>query len=175
MKEQFDKRRSLARSYKEGDLVWLEGTNIVGNQVTKKLSPWRYGPFAIKEKIGQGAYRLKLPDGWIIHDVFNEALLTPHKKPSFKIQDKPTPPPPEIINEEEEYEVEEIRGHRQRGRGTQYLVHWKGYNNEEDTWIAESQLPHAQEAIDEYHKRFPEKNRIKRGAKNPRKTSKPSN
>lgn len=175
MKEQFNKRRSSAKEYKEGDLVWLEGTNIMGNQVTRKLSPRRYGPFAIKEKIGQGAYRLKLPDGWIIHDVFNEALLTPHEKPSFKIQDKPTPPPPEIINEEEEYEVEEIRGHRRRGRGTQYLVHWKGYNNEEDTWIAESQLPHAQEAINDYHKRFPEENRIKRGAKNPRKTSKSSN
>lgn len=112
MKEQFDKQQSLARSYREGDLVWLEGTNIVGNQVTKKLSPWRYGPFAIKEKIGQEAYQLKLPDGWIIHDVFNEALLTPHEKPSFKIQDKPTPLPPEIINEEEEYKVEEIHGHR---------------------------------------------------------------
>ncbi len=92
--------------------MWLEGTNIVGNQVTKKLSPRCYGPFTIKEKIGQGAYWLKLPDSWIIHDVFNEALLTPHEKSSFKVQDKPTLPPPEIINEEEEYEVEEIHGHR---------------------------------------------------------------
>lgn len=66
MKEQFDKRRSSAKGYKEGDLVWLEGTNIMGNQVTRKLSPRRYGPFAIKEKIGQGAYRLKLPDGWML-------------------------------------------------------------------------------------------------------------
>ena len=29
----------------------------------------------------------------------------------------------DIINEEEEYEVEEIRGHCKKGRGTQFLVH----------------------------------------------------
>jgi hypothetical protein len=97
--------------------------------------------------------------------VFNEALLSPHRKPHFRIQEKVAPPPPDIVNEEEEYEVEEVRGQRRRGRGTQYLVHWKGYSDEEDTWIAESQLPHAKEVIDDYLKRFPEKNPIKRGVK----------
>jgi len=41
-------------------------------------------------------------------------------------------PLPDIINEEEEYEVKEVRKHRKRGRGTQYLVHWKGYRDEHD-------------------------------------------
>jgi len=31
--------------------------------------------------------------------------------------------PPDIINKEEEYEVEEIRDHRKQGCGTQLLVH----------------------------------------------------
>ena len=39
-------------------------------------------------------------------------------------------PPLDIIDEEEEYEVEEIRKHWKKGWGTQYLVHWKGYGNE---------------------------------------------
>ncbi len=34
-------------------------------------------------------------------------------------------PLPTIINEEEEYEVEEVRKYRKQGRGMQYLVHWK--------------------------------------------------
>jgi len=39
---------------------------------------------------------------------------------------------PIIINEEEEYKVEEVRNHRKHGRETQYLVYWKEYGNEHD-------------------------------------------
>jgi len=58
--------------------------------------------------------------------------------------------PPAIINKEEEYKVEEVWKHRKRGREMQYLVHWKGYKNEHDQWIAESGLSHAKEAIEDY-------------------------
>ena len=55
-----------------------------------------------------------------------------------------------IINEEKEYEVEEVRKYRKRRRGTQYLVHWKGYRDEHDQWIAETGLPHTKKAIEDY-------------------------
>jgi len=58
-----------------------------------------------------------------------------------------------IINEEEKYEVEEVRKHRKHGRGTQYLVHLKGYGDKHDQWIAEMGLPHAKEAIEDYQAR----------------------
>ena len=32
-------------------------------------------------------------------------------------------PPLDIIDEEKEYEVEEIRKHQKKGRGTQFLIH----------------------------------------------------
>ena len=51
-------------------------------------------------------------------------------EPKFQGQHKDPVPPPVIINEEEEYEVEEVWKHRTRGQGMQYLVHWKGYGNE---------------------------------------------
>ena len=78
----------------------------------------RYGPFTIKEEIGQGAYRLELLEGWAIYNVFNKDLLTCCKKAEFASQHKNPPLLPDIINEEEEYEVEEIRGHHKKGRGT---------------------------------------------------------
>jgi len=63
-------------------------------------------------------------------------------------------PLPNIINEEEEYEVEEIRKHQKKGWGTQYLVHWKGYGNEHDQWIVKTGLPHTKEAIEDYWTRI---------------------
>ena len=71
-------------------------------------------------------------------------------EPKFKEQHEEPVPPPMIINEEEKYEIEEVRKHRKRGRGTQYLVHWKDYRDEHDQWIAETGLPHAREAIEDY-------------------------
>ena len=52
---------------------------------------------------------------------------------------------------QEEYEVDHIKRHRRvRGGKVRYLVHWKGYDNTEDTWEEEDNLEHAQEALQEY-------------------------
>jgi len=50
-------------------------------------------------------------------------LLTRCKKAEFASQHKNPAPPPDIVNKEEEYQVEEIREHRKKRRGTQFLVH----------------------------------------------------
>jgi len=62
--------------------------------------------------------------------MFNEDLLTQCKELQYKGQHVEPAPLPDIINEEEEYEVEEVRKHQKKGQRTQYLVHWKGYGNE---------------------------------------------
>jgi len=123
IKKQYDKRTRQSQGLKTGEQVWLEARNIQTNQPSKKLDQKRYGPFTIKKKIRQRTYRLKLPEEWAIHDVFNEDLLTCCKKAEFASQHKDPAPLPDIINEEEEYEVEEIRGHCKKRRDTQFLVH----------------------------------------------------
>ena len=90
----------------------------------------------------------------MIHNIFNEDLLTWYKETQYKGQHVKPAPPSDIINEEEEYEAEEIRKHWKKGRGTQYLVYWKGYGNEHDQWIAETGLPHAKEIIKNYWTRI---------------------
>ena len=50
-------------------------------------------------------------------------------KPKFKRQHEESAPLSTIINEEEEYKVEEVRKHRKCEKGTQYLVYWKRYGD----------------------------------------------
>ena len=86
----------------------------------------------------------------MIHNMFNKDLLTKCKELQFKEQHMEPAPPPIIINEEEEYKVEEVQKHRKWGKETQYLIHWKGYGDEHDQWIAESGLPYAKGVIEDY-------------------------
>ena len=90
----------------------------------------------------------------MIHNVFNEDLLTQCVELKLQGQHKDPAPPPMIINEEEEYEVEEVRKHRTRRQETQYLVHWKDYGDKHNQWIVESGLPHARQAIEDYWIRY---------------------
>ena len=97
---------------------------------------------------------MELPEEWMIHNIFNKDLLTRCVEPKFKGQHKEPVSPLIIINKEEEYKVEEVRKHRKRGRGTQYLIHWKGYGDEHNQWIVESGLPYAKDTIEDYWTRY---------------------
>jgi hypothetical protein len=139
------------KPFKEGDQVWLEGTHLRLPYETMKLAPRRYGPFKVAAKISDVAYKLELPDTWKIHDVFHASLLTPYKE-----TDKHGPnflePPPELINGEPEWEVEEILGDRTYRRKKQFLIRWKGYAPAHDSWTNESDI-NAPELLMDYKKR----------------------
>jgi RNase H-like domain found in reverse transcriptase/Integrase zinc binding domain/Chromo (CHRromatin Organisation MOdifier) domain len=134
-----------------GQLVWLEGKNLPLAHGTAKLAPRRHGPFKVIQIVSPIAVRLELPPQWNIHPVFHNSLLTPYTEtpshgPNF------TRPPPDLINGEEEYEVEQIRSHRTWGRSKtlQYLIKWKGYPESDNTWENADQT-HAPELIKLYH------------------------
>jgi len=88
--------------------VWLENKNIQLNRPSKKLDNKRYRLFKITKDIGSGAFQLELLEGWMIHNVFNKNLLTRYVEPKFQGQHEDLAPLPTIINEKEEYEVEEV-------------------------------------------------------------------
>jgi len=136
--------------YQEGDLVWLEGRHLRTNQPTAKLAPKRHGPFPIIQVMSPINYRLKLPTQWSIHDVFHIDLLTSYRETELHGSNY-SRPAPDLIDNEEEYEVEKILDSRQfsRGRKRQYLIKWKGYPDSDNEWVDHKDV-HAPEAIREF-------------------------
>src|SRR6266436_5032660 len=133
--QQITIRATKYKPFEEGQKVWLEATHLKTTHPTTKLSPRRYGPFEITKKLSHVVYQLCIPQQWKIHDVFHTALLTPYKEteehgPNYH------EPPPDVIEGEPEWEVEQIVGARRFGRSRQlqYRVRWTGYSDAHDTW-----------------------------------------
>ena len=93
--------------YKPGDQVWLEATHLKFPNQGTKLNPKHYGPFKILKEISPVAFKLDLPISWTIHPVFHASLLTPYIKTPAHSPNY-SHPPPDLINDEEQYEVEQI-------------------------------------------------------------------
>ena len=121
--------------------------------VNPKFAPKREGPFKITKVLSSTSYQLQIPGSWKIHPVFHASLLTPYKENDIHGPNFPEPPP-DLINEEEEYKIEWILKHRGPPKNCFYLIRWKGYTAEEDTWIQESDLEHAAEILDAYKARI---------------------
>jgi len=87
---------------------------------------------------------------WSIHDVFHINLLTPYQETKLHGSNY-SRPPPDLIDNEEEYEVEKILDSQQFGRGCkkQYLIKWKGYPDSDNEWVDHKDI-HTPDVIREF-------------------------
>lgn len=139
-----------APDYVIGDHVFLECADLRSDCPSQKLNFKKFGPFPISQKISDTAYRLALPDGWLIHNVFHVSCLVPAQDDTI-LGCRQEPPPPMQMEMGDEVEIERILWERRtRGGVTEFLVRWKGYNESEDEWLKEYNMPHMLEAIQEF-------------------------
>ncbi|KAF8711757.1 hypothetical protein RHS03_01652, partial [Rhizoctonia solani] len=149
-KERMVRDKGITPEYKVGEKVWLDGKNVELRTNSNKLDPKQLGPFEVLEKVSSHAYCLKLPETLKIHNVFYVGLLLKtHESPS---QPFPERPPPESIEGEEEFEVEQIIDSKQQRGKWFYLIKWKGYRPEDNSWEPEELLEHSQEEIQRFNK-----------------------
>ena len=132
-----------------GNKVLLNALNIaVKHNGSRKLMGKWLGPFPVSRQINPVAYELKLPPAMArVHPVFHVSLLKPYKAPGEGRKQKL--PPPVILEDGPEHEVEAVLAHRYVGKKLQYLIKFKGYDHGYDEWLPPSQL-HCDELLQEY-------------------------
>ena len=138
--------------YQKGDQVWLDGCNIKTYHPMAKLAAKHHGPFPIQRVLSPIDYQLTLPEQWKIHDMFHVNLLTPYREMEFHSPNY-NQPPPDLVGEEEQYEVEQLLDERIYGRWKkkQYLIKWKGYPDSDNQWLDAKDMENTQELIAEFH------------------------
>jgi len=155
MKKYADKKRSDIEEYKVGDLVMLSTKDLKYQMIrrrTEKLTERFIGPYKIKKIILSNVVELELPSTIKIHPVVNISRI---RRYVGQVEgQKKEQPAPVIIEGEEKWEVERILN-KQRVRGKdKYLVCWKGFTAESDTWEGRENLENTKEAIEEFKKEY---------------------
>jgi len=120
----------------------------------EKLTECFVGLYKVKGIILSNTIELKLPKSIKIHPVVNVSIVWLYK-PQVEGQKK-IPPKLVIIEGEEEFEVEKILNKRTIRGKKKFLVRWKGYMAEEDTWESRKNLENAKELVKEFEREYRE-------------------
>ena len=144
-----------ALEYQPGDKVYLDTSNISTTRPSKKLSHRWLGPFPVEQKVGNGAYRLHLPAAMKrVHPVFNVVKLTLALEDPIVGRHAPPPPLLEIVDGEEEWVVKEILDSKVINRKLCYLVKWKDFGVEHNSWEPWDNV-HAPDLVADFYRRHP--------------------
>jgi len=155
MKKYADKKRSNVEKYKVGDLVMLSTKDLKYQMVgrrTEKLTERFMGPYRIKKIVSSNAIELELPSTVKIHLVVNVSRI--HRYVGQVEGQRKEQPLPVIIKGEEEWEVKRILNKRRVRGKDKYLVRWKGFTAESDTWKGRENLENAKEAVEEFEREY---------------------
>jgi hypothetical protein len=142
MKKYADLHRT-PRSFDLGDMVYLKmmpqrETALGAGNPLKLASKW-YGPYKVIQLVGNRAYKLQLPEGTLLHDVFHVSQLKKHLGPNA-IPSKNLP----LVTPEGKvkYCPVALLQRRQVPRSAgeydvavpQWLIQWEGLTADEATW-----------------------------------------
>jgi len=155
MRKYTDRKRSDVDEYKVGDLVILSTKDLkyqmVGRRMEKLMERF-VGPYKVKKIILLNAIELELPSTIKIHPVVNVSRICKYvEQVEGQKKEQSTPV---IIEGEEEWEVERILNKQRVREKDKYLVCWKGFMVELDTWEGRENLKNTKEAIKKFKKEY---------------------
>jgi len=150
-----DRHRSEAVEYKVGDLVLLSTKDLKWQMIrrqSEKLTECYVGPYKIKKIVFPNVVKLELPNTIKIHSVVNVSRIRMYlnQVPGQKVE----VPKPVIIEGEKKWEVERVLNKRKVQGKDKYLVQWKGFTAENNTWEGIENLENAKELVEEFEKEY---------------------
>ena len=145
------------KSYVPSNKVWLKSKYIKIKQ-KRKLETTFLGLFQVLHIVEKQVYKLELPKKWKIHDIFYVSLLEQDNTRKGRV--KETQLKLDTGNSKE-YKVEAIWDSAVYGRESKsghllefyYLISWKSYPKEENTWELASTVQHLRKLISSFHKK----------------------
>ena len=157
MKKYANRRRREEEEYRIEDLVLLSTKDLkwqMKERRSEKLTKCFVDPYKVKGIVSSNMIELELPKSIKIHPVVNVSRVQLYK-PQVEGQKKILPKPV-IIKGEEEFEVEKILNKRTIRGKEKFLVRWKDYMAEEDTWESRENLENAKELVEEFKREYRE-------------------
>ena len=155
MMNQANKHRKKI-NYKIKSRMFLNEWNIITARLFKKLNDKMLDSFQIIDFIDL-FYKLKLLKTMHIHDVFHSELL--HLVVNDSLSDQKNELSRSIvINDEDEWKIDDILNSRWYRKRLQYQVKWKNYDNDLNWYNADdNEFMNAQEMIDDFYIKYSRK------------------
>jgi hypothetical protein len=127
MMKQVNKHRKEV-DYKIESKMFLNERNIITARSFKKLDDKMLDSF-INLDFVDSSYKLELSESMRVHDVFHSDLLRPAADDSLPGQ-KNESSDSIVVNDEDEWEIDDILDSRRYRRRLQYRVKWNDYDND---------------------------------------------
>ena len=132
---------------KKGDRVLLSTKNLVfKKRPVRKLTERYIGPYMIEEVVSTNVVKLRLPSLMRIHPVVNVSWIVWYRE-QVRGQKKEKRKPVEV-EEVKEWKVEKVLNKKKMRGVEKYLVQWKGFTVERDTWERRENLKNVEELIE---------------------------
>jgi len=153
MKRQANRERKETEDWKKEDRVLLSTKDLVFREkLARKLVDQYVGPYTIEKVVSTNVVKLQLPTLIRIHPVVNVSWIVRYKE-QVKGQKREEGKPIEV-EEVKEWEIKKILNKRKIRGVDKYLVRWKGFTAEHDTWKKKEDLGNAREALEEFEGRM---------------------
>ena len=151
MRDHANKRGRIEKQWATDDLVRLQVAPTKGRKERKLMLDYE-GPYRILSRDNEVEYTIqKVGEGKKIKLQVHANRLATYED-MMELDTREAKEEEKADSEKEDYDVEKIIAHKGsiKSKNKKYLVRWKGWGEEHDSWLPMADLVHCAELVQEY-------------------------